>query len=140
MNHAITILAGVILVVAGGAASAQESPEYSAEFSACMDRSGGVTVEMRDCSTAEYERQDHALNVVYRDLMGRLGPELQTDLRTAQRAWIAFRKAECDYRHRSEGGTMGLLIYDSCWLDFTASRVVHLQSELATVVEYGTVD
>ena len=140
MKHVISILFGAVLAGGPGAAAAQEPPGYSAAFDACMDRSGGVTVEMRDCSAAEYERQDRALNAAYRDLMGRLGPELQTDLRNAQRAWIAFRKAECDYRHRSEGGTMGLLVYDGCWLDFTAKRVTQLQSDLATVIEYGPVD
>ena len=137
MKTLITLLLGAALAGTGGAAMAQDRPAPISPLQACMDRSGGVTSEMRDCSSAEYERQDQALNAVYRDLMAQLPADLKTELRDAQRAWIGFREAECNYRSLAQGGTLGLLIRDSCWLDFTTERVARLRSELATVTEYG---
>jgi len=127
----------VLATLLFGAALIQERPATSAVYQACMDRSGGVTSEMRDCSAAEYERQDRALNTVYRDLMARLPDTLKTELRDAQRAWISFRGAECDYRSLAQDGTLGLLVRDSCWLDMTSERVRRLRSELQTVTELG---
>jgi uncharacterized protein YecT (DUF1311 family) len=128
----------VLALLAGQPQAATADPDtYSAAFSACMDQAAGVTGDMRDCSADEYARLDVTLNATYRELMGLLEDDLKTELREAQRAWIAFRDAECDYRSLAQGGTLGLLIRDSCWLDLTSQRVRRLKSELATVTEFG---
>ena len=46
-------------------ASAQDSL-LSAEYAQCMEKSGGVTVEMKDCLTAEDERIEALLNATYK--------------------------------------------------------------------------
>lgn len=94
----------VLATLLFGAALMQDPSAPGAAYAACLDRASGVTSEMRDCSAAEYERQDQALNATYRDLMARLPAELKTELRDAQRAWIGFRDAECDYRSLAQGG------------------------------------
>jgi uncharacterized protein YecT (DUF1311 family) len=127
----------VLATLLFGAALMQDPPAPGAAYAACLDRASGVTSEMRDCSAAEYERQDQALNATYRDLMARLPAELKTELRDAQRAWIGFRDAECDYRSLAQGGTLGLLVRDSCWLDLTTARVARLRDELEIVTELG---
>ena len=108
-------------------AAAQEEA-FSAAFSRCMDASGGVTVAMRDCYAAETERQDQRLNVVYSQLRRQLAPSARAKLLQAQRAWLAYRKAECAYAMTpDEGGTLALVTGDDCWLRATAERVSRLE-------------
>lgn len=65
------------------------------------------TVEMNACAGAEFEKADAELNRVYKLAIASI-PEMATDeqpfdkvsweesLRASQRAWIAFRDAECE--------------------------------------------
>lgn len=137
MKHVLSILAGVMLASCASAAQAQDDASNTPAYVACMDRASGVTVSMRECISEEHARQDALLNEAYRQLIRRLGTEGQTDLRNAQRAWIAFREADCVYRASGETGTMGPVIIDSCWLGFTTERAAKLQRDLAMVVEWG---
>ena len=49
----------------------------------------------QDTRTAELALYNRRLNTTYRTLMQQLGPQDQAALRTAQRAWIIFRDADC---------------------------------------------
>ena len=137
MKQMIAILAGAALASCAGAAAAQDEASNTPAYAVCMDRAGGVTVSMRECISEEYARQDVLLNEMYRQLMQRLGTEGQHDLRNAQRAWIAFREAECAWRASGETGTLGPVIIDSCWLGFTTERAAKLKDDLARVIEWG---
>lgn len=55
-------------------ASAQDSL-LSAEYAQCMEKSGGVTVEMKDCLTAEDERIEALLNTTYQQTMQAMNGE-----------------------------------------------------------------
>ena len=81
-----TALFAVILAGAANAETAPDSVQYSKTFTSCMDKSGGVTVEMIDCMNAELVRQDAKLNAEYTLLMGSLSAERKTQLRSTQRA------------------------------------------------------
>lgn len=121
-----------------GAALMQEKSNLSAAYDACLARARGITVEVRACTSQEHRRQDSRLNATYRELMRRLPESRRAGLRDAQRAWIAFREAECDYRGEQEGGgTLQAVIIDSCWLSFTAERADQLQHALEFEREYG---
>lgn len=101
----------------------------SSAFSDCMEASGGVTVEMRDCSSAEYERQDNALNAEYKRAMASLPAEAtQNMLRMQQRAWLKSRNSSCDAKARKESGTLSLAIADGCYLDEVIRRTAWLES------------
>ena len=50
---------------------------------------------MQDCIAEEFEHQDRRLNTAYQALMGSVSAETRTQLRDAQRKWIAFRDANC---------------------------------------------
>jgi uncharacterized protein YecT (DUF1311 family) len=140
MKHLFSILAGVLLASCASAAKAQDDASNTPAYESCLDRASGVTVSMRECISEEHARQDTLLNEAYRDLMRRLGTEGQTDLRNAQRAWIAFREAECAYRGSGETGTIGPVIIDSCWLGFTTERAATLRRDLAFVTEWGALN
>src|SRR6478609_163055 len=70
----------------------QEKDLLSAEYSKCIEQSGGTDPGMLDCMGAEAQRQDKRLNDAYKKLMNELKPERRKELQEAQRLWI---KCEC---------------------------------------------
>ncbi len=66
--------------------------------------------EINACAAEEYEEADASLNAAYKELMARLSDErdIQLLLRKAQRAWIAYRDAQCDF---AAAGTLGGSMY-----------------------------
>ncbi|WP_420479795.1 lysozyme inhibitor LprI family protein [Brevundimonas sp. FT23028] len=138
MKIAVTLLLGAAMAGTPGAASAQDRPAPRPAFDACMQRASGVTVDVRACISAEHSRQDALLNTRYRELMQRLPPERQAALRAAQRAWIAFREADCSYSaSRDAGGTLEAVMIDSCWMEFTTRRATSLGADLEFERKYG---
>jgi uncharacterized protein YecT (DUF1311 family) len=99
----------------------------SAEFDKCIDRSQGVTSEMRDCSNVEEMRQDHLLNEAYRLKMARLSSPRRAALQASERTWVKRRKAFCDSYVTRDGGTAQLLFMDSCYMNTTIHRTLFIQ-------------
>lgn len=97
------------------------------EYSTCMDRSKGVTVEMTSCILAETVRQDARLNEIYKKLLSKLSEEQRKALLDAQRAWIQFRDANCSFYNDPKGGTAAHLSANECILNATADRAKELQ-------------
>lgn len=98
---------------------------------------GGTTIGMSFCALAERDVWDGYLNAEYRatmDAMRRMdaadGPEFATRadfLRDAQRAWIAFRDAECGLAYAIWGsGSMRQIAGAACLRDLTAERTIEL--------------
>lgn len=85
-------------------ASAQDSL-LSAEYAQCMEKSGGVTVEMKDCLTAEDERIEALLNTTYQQTMQAMNERQKTLLRDSQRVWLKYREGSCDTMMSVLGGT-----------------------------------
>jgi uncharacterized protein YecT (DUF1311 family) len=121
------VLAFFVATPAAAQSDTEISARYSREWRQCVDASGGVTVEMRDCSAAEYERQDVRLNAAYRATMARLNRAGQTRLRTLQRAWLRDRRSRCLNPPDAEGGTLDLILIDACFLDTTIERTIWLE-------------
>ena len=101
--------------------------EMTQEYSTCMDRSKGVTVEMTSCILAETVRQDARLNEIYKKLLSKLSEEQRKALLDAQRAWIQFRDANCSFYNDPKGGTAAHLSANECILNATADRAKELQ-------------
>jgi uncharacterized protein YecT (DUF1311 family) len=99
---------------------------HSLEMRRCMNASGGVTVAMRDCSAAEYDRVDSRLNANYRRVMARLPQARAGALRASQRRWLQTRWTRCDNDPDLEGGTLDLIIRDSCVLTELTRRTLWL--------------
>ena len=96
---------------------------------------GFTTVGTVDCIGAETDAWDRILNDEYGALRGELdsqdasygGQDRSDALRDAQRAWIAYRDAECGLQWAFyQGGTIRSIVAASCHLDFTASRALEL--------------
>ena len=112
---------------------------------ACMARpDGSTTVGMMFCNLEERDLWDQGLNAVYGQLMAgekaadeeerKHFPEFANradSLRKAQRAWIAFRDADCGYSYARWGaGSMRQIVGSACLLDMTAQRYLELASYL----------
>ena len=110
----------------------------------CMETEDGgfSTLGMVSCVAAETQVWDGFLNMAYQARMQGLAqldiaeavqfPEFANradSLRTAQRAWIAFRDGECSLAYAMWGsGSMRQLAAVGCLLDMTAARTVELES------------
>jgi uncharacterized protein YecT (DUF1311 family) len=111
--------------------AATDEPAYSKAFSACMVQAGGVTVDMRECTSAETARQDKQLNKNYQAWLAAVDKKLppnqsspaKKNLQKAQRAWSELIKADCAIEGLSEvDGTLQAVLQDSCYLRMTAER------------------
>lgn len=103
---------------------------FSDEYRACMDATGGVTVDMLNCIAAETDRQDDALNAAYRRVRADMDADSREELRDVQRAWIAARDATCNSRGMDAGrGSYSGVAYNDCILSQTAERVIWLESQ-----------
>ena len=100
----------------------------SAAHAACMEKSGGVTSDMQDCIATELVRQDARLNKAYKAAMTPLSAPRKKQLLAAQRAWLAFRDANCQFYADPEGGSAARLVANDCVLSATASRATELEN------------
>ena len=107
------------------ACSAQTT--YTGGYAACMDQSNGITSNMLDCIGEELEKQDARLNSAYRTLTSQLNAERKQQLVAAQRLWIQYRDANCQFYADPEGGTLATLSANQCVLDETSQRASELE-------------
>jgi len=103
--------------------------------------------EMNYCAGQDFERADAELNSVYRTAItraqeadreyGRItqgsemrasGPGEEASLRAAQRAWVAFRDAQCEGEsYEARGGSMQPMLYQGCRASLTRARAAELR-------------
>ncbi|MEW6258101.1 MAG: lysozyme inhibitor LprI family protein [Pseudomonadota bacterium] len=111
------------------AASAEEPTEavgwYGKEYIACGDKMS--TGQITDCILAAAERWDKRLNAAYQKLMAQQPKEQQDRMRAAERAWVQFRDANCDY-YINIPGTRANYIYAECRRVLTAQRAIELEA------------
>jgi len=63
----------------------------------------GGTYEMVDCLNAQRAHWDKELTIAYQQAMKDAVPAQREKLRDAERAWIKYRDANCDYYAAGEG-------------------------------------
>lgn len=127
MNAFKTLSITLLMACAPYAASAQDAG-LSKQYAACMDKSGGTTMDMIECITGETQRQDARLNKAYKTVMAELAPARKKQLLEAQRAWIKFRDTNCSFYDDPDGGTMARVSANGCMLTTTAERARELES------------
>jgi uncharacterized protein YecT (DUF1311 family) len=82
------------------------------------------------CAEDSYKRADEALNAVYKETMQRLKDDAPTAklLLAAQKAWIAFRDAECTFANaENAGGSIYPMVYAGCLERLTKARTKELE-------------
>ncbi|WP_085713125.1 MULTISPECIES: lysozyme inhibitor LprI family protein [unclassified Pseudomonas] len=97
----------------------------------CANASDQAT--MNQCAGQEYKAADKELNAVYQQITARLkdNAEGKKLLVSAQRAWIGFRDAECNFSASGvAGGSVYPLIYSNCLTSVTKVRTEALKQYL----------
>lgn len=90
--------------------------------------------EMNACAARNFDAADTALNRAYREVVGRPAddPEGLGKLKAAERAWVAYRDAECTFAAMSvEEGSIYPMIWHGCREALTAERTAALNRYLA---------
>jgi uncharacterized protein YecT (DUF1311 family) len=98
------------------------------------------TPDLNGCAGARWQRADAAMNTEYRRVMAKMkaadahtqpdattGPSYAAALLASQRAWLAYRDAECfnqGYKYR--GGTMVEMTELGCKAELTKARTIQL--------------
>jgi uncharacterized protein YecT (DUF1311 family) len=88
---------------------------------------------MNECAQEAFKRSDSELNALYKDLERRLksDPQAQKLLISAERAWVAFRDAECTFSTTSSiGGSIHPMAYSGCLDRLTKARIGDLKRYL----------
>ena len=134
MRALLTLAAAAALIATPALAvdDAKIEARYTPAFQQCLDSpEGGSTMGMVQCAGAELEVQDKALNAAYRDLVADMNPRQKANLVKAQRAWIAFRDADCGARYDPDWGTNSTINANMCMLQRTVERTIELEDFLA---------
>lgn len=103
-----------------------------AASNACQTRPrGDTTIGISQCIMAETAEWDRLLNSAYQKLRAQYrkeGGDLPAMLLAAQRAWIAFRDAQCklDYARWGDGSMRGI-VAANCQMTMTAGRAIDLR-------------
>lgn len=102
---------------------AATAPLSDAMADAC-DNAGGGQAGLNECYGKVFKKADAELNKRYKEIESRLADDADTkkQLITAQRAWVAYRDAECGFR-ASGGGSVAPMTYLICQTDLTHSRI-----------------
>lgn len=89
--------------------------------------------DMNACAGRQYQAADKALNSVYQQITQRLKADADTQklLVGAQRSWVTFRDAECEFAASGvSGGSVYPLIHLNCLTAQTTSRTQALKQYL----------
>jgi uncharacterized protein YecT (DUF1311 family) len=117
MNMRRIFLSACLVLLAGASvARAQE-----------CDRSDDSQQMMNICAGEDYQAADARLNKAYQDLISSDDADSRKLLQAAQRAWIAFRDAECAHSTAaSEGGSIHPMEVSQCLTRLTNDRTKQL--------------
>jgi uncharacterized protein YecT (DUF1311 family) len=130
-----TLALAALLVLAGWAtawgqaASRQIQARYSPSYGRCMAAPAAKSTNgMLGCIAAETRIQDRHLNGVYGMALRNLMVDQRQRLQSAQRAWIAFRDADCSARVDPQvWGSISRIDGALCVLNRTVQRTIELE-------------
>ncbi len=91
-------------------------------------------MELNQCAGAAAAAADAQLNAAYKEIRARLKGDAETTnlLVAAQRAWVAYRDAECSFEASgSTGGSIYPMVYALCVETVTNARVADFRQYLA---------
>ena len=87
----------------------------------------GGTYEMVKCLADATAKWDKRLNEAYRETLKEGPREQREQLRKAQRLWLQFRDANCDYYGLSEG-SIARVLAATCLFNMTKARAKELEA------------
>lgn len=99
----------------------------------CMENAQDQAA-MTMCAGQALQASDAELNKLFHEIRQRLGDDADTRrlLRDAERAWVAYRDAECTFAASGvAGGSAYPMVYDMCLDGLTQQRIEQFQQYLA---------
>lgn len=120
--------AGLVALLAAAAAN-----PTSARADDCDNAPGGQA-GLSECYGKAFKASDAELNKLYKEIEARLkdNPDSTKLLVTAQRAWVAFRDAECAFQSSAvSGGSAAPMIQAICLDGRTKSRIEDFKTYLS---------
>ena len=132
VSSATKVMIICLAVVWNGQLLAETDEGLSKEYSDCVQdkAENGTWSDMLGCDSDELDRQDARLNDTYKKLMSKLSRDRKKALLKAQRAWIKFREANCDFWYDPDGGRAAAFNSNGCRLTMTAARTKELEGML----------
>lgn len=116
-----------------GIVSPQPSAAQLAQQPNCKEPQ--TQFEINACAGIEYRNADNRLNQVYQQLLPNLAADRKQKLILAQRAWINFRDANCEFeRSQFEGGTMAPAAQAGCLAQLTKTRTEQLEQYIESAL------
>lgn len=112
-------------------AIALAAPLGPAAAKGCDDAT--TQLQLDQCAGDAFAKADAALNLTYKNVMARLKSEDETRkaLVGAQKAWLAFRDAECDFEAAgARGGSIQPMVVAQCRTGLTETRTGTLRGLL----------
>lgn len=89
---------------------------------------GQTTLAMEMNAEAQLKQANAELNATYKKLLTELDPPGKKLLVKAERDWIAYRDAECDFDgDQYRGGTLEVVEYPSCLIRLTRDHQCELE-------------
>lgn len=86
---------------------------------------------MNLCEGENFKQADAELNSVYAKLLGKISATGQSKLREAQKSWIKYRDAQCEFDTMgTTGGSIHSMMLWQCLSDLTAQQTKRLQYQL----------
>lgn len=92
---------------------------------------GRTQLDMNACAADEWAVADSVLNDTYQAVIRIIEPERVEALREAQRAWVRFRDAECEFQaSQFGGGSIVPMVELLCRADLTRKRIADFDAVL----------
>ncbi|WP_321870958.1 lysozyme inhibitor LprI family protein [Burkholderia ubonensis] len=86
---------------------------------------------MDECIGHNLKASDRKLNETYRALLAKVSSEGSNQLRKSQRAWIAWRDAQCEFNTMgTRGGSINSSMYARCIDELTRDQTRRLDAQL----------
>jgi len=127
-------VAALLLVLSAASATAERQDPTDRALQACLDAPDHAsTAGQTECEAVASRDYDRRMNLAYAGLMRGLPTAAATRLRTAQRAWLAFRSSEqaaLASLYESRQGTMYVPMRAAAMTDLVRSRALQLETSL----------
>jgi uncharacterized protein YecT (DUF1311 family) len=107
-------------------------PTFASAQDKCSD-AAKTQAAMNECAGSSFKKSDKTLNELYQQIETRLNDDADTKklLVQAQRDWVKFRDAECNFQTaQAAGGSMMPMLTAQCTDGLTQSRIKNFEAYL----------
>ena len=88
-------------------------------------------MQLDQCAGQDFTVADGKLNALYKTMMAKYDAANQAKLKTAEKAWLTYRDAECDYEtNGTAGGTINPMMDTMCRTTKTNDRIKELNAQM----------